>query len=472
MRAPWLLGLCLLGCRAPLPDPGGAPGTPSSGLTVEPPSENDLIHPVSRFRLASPPSEPVLLVRGALSDYHLGKIRDGALPKTLLERLVPTTSWVEEAELVVSPNEVLEPGVVHDLASADRGLIARLAVREDAAPPLARLWPPSAEPGSAEYWLFCGPEPLGVASPTEVFLEPGHRAAWAGSGPIERCIELVAAGAAAEPVVPPLAVLGRALEPAPMAVGARAPMSAASCASGEVTLGPGCLTVLDDRALLRAPAAPTLWSVGGAGASFLEPLAPGTRAVLRGLTPEQTQSLAVDVRDPFGLVFQGSIELTTAPLQPHPVINEVLANPLGAEPASEWVELHNDGLAPVQLAHFELRDSGGGVALPEHWLAPGSFALVAREDFAPAGGPDPVPGPAVTVLRVPSLGKNGLSNSGEALELSGPGGQVVSRFPALPKPKAGVSVARRATWTLDDDPLGFAHHGPPGASPGAPNSFE
>ena len=34
---------------------------------------------------------------------------------------------------------------------------------------------------------------------------------------------------------------------------------------------------------------------------------------------------------------------------PHVVINEVLANPVGGEPAQEWVELYNDGRAPAVL---------------------------------------------------------------------------------------------------------------------------
>jgi len=51
-------------------------------------------------------------------------------------------------------------------------------------------------------------------------------------------------------------------------------------------------------------------------------------------------------------------------------------------------------------------------------------------------------------------------------------GRVVSRFAALPKPKAGISVARRSPWAVDEDPRSFAYHAAPGASPGGPNEVE
>jgi hypothetical protein len=78
---------------------------------------------------------------------------------------------------------------------------------------------------------------------------------------------------------------------------------------------------------------------------------------------------------------------------------------------------------------------------------------------------------AVRRLELASLGARGLSNTGEALLLVGPEG-VVSRFPAFGASRAGHSIARRSLEAADDDPNAFAEHGAPGASPGAPNTFE
>jgi hypothetical protein len=79
--------------------------------------------------------------------------------------------------------------------------------------------------------------------------------------------------------------------------------------------------------------------------------------------------------------------------------------------------------------------------------------------------------PGTRLVELASLGTRGLSNSGEALLLVGPEG-VVARFPLLAASHAGRSWARRALTTADDDPRAFAEHGTPGASPGAPNTFD
>lgn len=473
MRGVWLVGLSsFVACRAPMPE-AEPQRTDGVALVVEPPAENGSIRSVSRFHLETPAAlaGDVLVVRGELSDYHLGKIRDGELPKTLVERLLPTRSWGEPGGVVVSPLVALEPSEVYSIASAELGLVAALPVAGDAAPPLSRVWPPLGQGAAADFWLFCGQQ---AAAPfEEVFLEPGH---WSvGAMPEQSgCLRLSAYApvASEEALVPPVSALGHPLEPAALAVAAGGPVPALACAAPEQPFGPGCIAVLDDRAVLRAPAVPTLWSVSGQSFSMLEALGPGSRRVLRGLVPASTQSVAFWVRDPFAEVARGEQLLVTGPAAAHLVLNEVFANPLGAEPAQEWVELTNDGTSAVELSAFSLRDAGGEVVLPPHLLEPGAFVLLVREDFVATAGPDPAPAAGAKLLRLPSLGKNGLSNSGEALELVGAGGQRVSAFPALPKPKPGVSVARKHPWLLDDDPASFAHHAAPGASPGAANATE
>jgi hypothetical protein len=145
---------------------------------------------------------------------------------------------------------------------------------------------------------------------------------------------------------------------------------------------------------------------------------------------------------------------------------------VGAEPDSEWVELVNDAARPVSLSELWLEDAGGAFPLPagESELGPGEHVLLVGSSFR-ASALD-VPLAANTrLIRLPSLGARGLSNSGEPLLLVGREG-VLSRFPAIAAERAGRSMARRTPATADDDPAGFAEHGEPGASPGAPNSFE
>jgi hypothetical protein len=154
------------------------------------------------------------------------------------------------------------------------------------------------------------------------------------------------------------------------------------------------------------------------------------------------------------------------------VLNEVLANPSGQEPDQEWVEIVNGGSSHFDLAGYILEDSGGEVTLPSAELAPGEHALIVSESYDSASEVDVPPGEGTRLVRVPRLAQSGLSNSGEALRLRSPSGEVVSRFPATPPPKPGVSVARRDPSTLDDDLRGFGYHAGPGQSPGEPNTLE
>jgi hypothetical protein len=192
----------------------------------------------------------------------------------------------------------------------------------------------------------------------------------------------------------------------------------------------------------------------------------GDPFAITGLPPATDVTLDVAAIDAHGTLFRMvSAAVTTAPM-PHVIINEVLANPLGPEPASEWVEIVNDGRAPADLGGYSLQDGGGETPLPPATLAPGAFALVVNEAFDEQDCSDPCPAPGTLLLRVLHLGKNGLANSGEALRLRDGDGATVSRFPASPKPKAGQSVARVAPAAPDGLAGSFALAEP---SPGRTN---
>jgi hypothetical protein len=155
-------------------------------------------------------------------------------------------------------------------------------------------------------------------------------------------------------------------------------------------------------------------------------------------------------------------------MRPHVVLNEVLANPAGAEPAEEWVELYNDGSESVSLGGFLLEDAGGRTLLPDASLDAGHFALIVPEAFLADDGVDPPPAPDAVLLRVPALGRAGLSNEGEMLTLRAPTGMVVSTFPAM-KTKNGVSTARFAPDAPDADSASFVASPNGTSTPGAPN---
>ncbi len=167
------------------------------------------------------------------------------------------------------------------------------------------------------------------------------------------------------------------------------------------------------------------------------------------------------------LAFSNALFATsTLPPSPHVILNEVLANPLGPEPQQEWVELYNDGSLPVDLDGYLLADLGGETLLPAALLAPGAFALIVNEGFVEDDGHDVAPFAGTLILRVPKLGQAGLTNAGEPLSLRDAAGAVVSRFPAGPKTKAGMSLSRRSPEAPDLSPAGFVQAAP---SPGGPN---
>jgi hypothetical protein len=109
-------------------------------------------------------------------------------------------------------------------------------------------------------------------------------------------------------------------------------------------------------------------------------------------------------------------------------ITEVLANPLGPEPAQEWVELRNLGTEPVPLDGLGLADSRSADPLPAATLEPGAYALVVTSAYDPANGADPPPRAGTQLLRVDGrLGADGLSNGGEVARLLR-GDEVVSSY--------------------------------------------
>jgi hypothetical protein len=287
----------------------------------------------------------------------------------------------------------------------------------------------------------------------------------------DRCVRLALAPAPDGTVVlPPPALDDVAFDPSPVVLaGSPSAMTPAACRDVESALGPGCVQVMDDRAVVRSGGA-ALWTISLPGTAVVRSAARGARFVVRGLSPSSTVPVQGTATDLGGHEAPIDASWHTLPVAPHVVINEVLANPRGAESASEWIELENDGLAPVELEGWTLADSGGAVTLPHAELAPGTFALLVARNYSP-GGEDVRPLPETLLIRLERLGHDGLSNAGEGLELRTPDGFVESAFPAVPASRAGVSIARMHPDSLDEDRSAFAPSPAGDATPGGPNGF-
>lgn len=449
-------------------------------MSVEPIGSLAAAPAVFRLRVAGGAKRSALsdyrMFSGDLGAYHLGRIESRALPATLLEREIPVLAWADANDAVVAPLGALESGK-YSLATPELALVAEVAVDRALVPILERVWPPPEVTSGAGSAAFCG-EAASEAEPGQFELEPAGILASVARGLdedgafSERCVRVepdspVAAGV---PLLPPALVGGVVLEPRLLVVAHDAPDSGA-CALPEIALGPICGAVDDDRVELRSSGAPALVAF-----EVPEPLlgvvAPGKSLVLRGFEPSSRARMAGVAFDARGERMAIDVEIEMAPLRSHLVLNEVLANPAGAEPASEWVEIANDGSSSARLDGFVLDDAIEPVALPAYELEPDAMLLLVGEGYAPDPELDLVPPEGVALVRIERLGRNGLANAGELLRLRDANGNVVSRFPARQAPAPGQSVARRTPDAPDGESASFGDHAPPGASPGEANALE
>lgn len=470
-----LVTLCasLSGCGGPeleLPPAGAAPAA-ALELELEPQAKATGAPSVFRARLrgAAPLGAPWLL-RDALSDYHERALAQAQLPEAIRARALPLRYWREGLDWLLQPLIPLEPDARYSLALLGYGLVEELVVAKGAAPPLQRLFPPPDRAKHA-YAVYCGLSPTSPSTSTALSLEPGHvplALTFGPSGsPLAGCVELRAAEAPELPLVGPPLLGDAPLEPSPF-VPARA-SEAVECEGGERLAG-GCLEVLDDRLLVTQGSSDMLWVVSAPEPKLVAARAAERFALLRGLTANTAFELRGEAVSNQGEVSPLLLHFTTGAERRHLVLNEVLANALGPEPASEWVELVNDAARPVALGGLWLEDSTGRASLPTATLAGGEVALLVARGAQRSALDVPFAAGA-RVLELPSLGERGLSNSGEPLLLVGPEG-IISSFPALSAPHAGRSFARRELDAPDDRSSSFAEHGGRGASPGALNSFD
>lgn len=228
-----------------------------------------------------------------------------------------------------------------------------------------------------------------------------------------------------------------------------------TCQLDEVAVGPACVLADDRSATVRAHLAhPVRAFLSGASVRDrdvanrgevrlrLEPLVAGSRfdaeLLLIGLGgASHVERLRLEVPDAL-------LPVTIA---------EVRANPLGAEPRQEYVEVLNFGPAPVPVSGLALADRPdriGDVIETAQTIPPGARALLVADAFDPTDDADvPVP-PGVPLIRVgTSLASAGLSNAGEAIYLRDADGRRLSSAPAM-ETDGGECLVRVATVRRGD----------------------
>jgi hypothetical protein len=409
------------------------------------------------------------LFRGELSDHYDRAVRERELSSTLLGRAVPLRYWREQDDHVLQPLVWLDAGEVYTLAVAGHGRAFSLRVAGEIRDRATRFFPPE---GAAKHQavVLCG----GALSesPPPPPLEPGalplHVEPGAFGAPLAGCVTFSTERALLAPAVGPAAHGGVLLDPAPF-LPQGAPPTPVACAMGVASAG-ACLETQDDRIYVTPFGTASLWLLSEPARPPLSAAAFARTPLLRGLPPETGGRLLGEVISSHGERTPLDISFETTPSRRHLVLSEVLANALGPEPESEWIEVVNDSLRPAELSGVWLEDASGRVPLPEATLEPGETVVLVSASFRSSGLDVPLAS-GTRVLELPSLGQRGLSNAGEMLLLVASEG-VLSRFPMLPAAHPGVSIARRSLDATDDSAHSFAEHGAPGASPGAANFFD
>jgi hypothetical protein len=163
------------------------------------------------------------------------------------------------------------------------------------------------------------------------------------------------------------------------------------------------------------------------------------------------------------------VVLDLPPQLPRIVITEVLANPAGSEITQEFVEIYNAGSESVALGGLRLADKSGSDVLPDSALPAGAYALLVPENYNAADGKDTAPRDGTLVLPLSGrLAGDGLSNTGEPVQLLSADGYVISQYGGWVDVSAtgwsGMSV-KRSSFDACDGPNAWSQTPTP-ATPG------
>lgn len=435
-----------------------------NGLTLEEESGEALenVPRVARFRLSGAgPLElaDIWLVSGDVSSVSQGKLERGEVPKTVEDKREPLIVWALGEEVHLAPSSVLEPGGRYSFVSVGVGLIGTFVVSTEERPVL-RLWGSRVAPRGGEA-IYCSGAPPLLTMPTDLSAfehSPGFLRGVSVEGVAEDFCVRAALPLDESFFLPPASVDDFLLEPAPIdllpeVAPSQSEVRPTGC-EGAVSFRGGCGELRQGAVVALVSPGHYFFSFSKKGAEeraqevVLEALSEQSFA-FGPLEADATYELSVTRFSPGEEALESSPEVLAfesgAPA-PRFILTEVLADPVGSEPQAEWVEVMNAGTSAGSLDGLFLWDSGGGVALPDVVLSPGQVGLIVRPDFSFSS--DVVPDGASLPIVAPSLGDNGLRNSGEEVSLRTQVGEVLSSVPAIPA-GAGESIARRDPWATD-----------------------
>jgi len=213
------------------------------------------------------------------------------------------------------------------------------------------------------------------------------------------------------------------------------------------------------------------------GGVLTEPWQTTHHIAVAGLTSEADSTVAIIVEDINGN--KTELEQVALGTDGHPVsITEVLADPIGPEPAQEFVEIANFGSLEVDISGWMVDDNedANGPLIPEGtMLGPGQVGVLVSASFDVNDNQDPAPDPtALMIVLETSVGSNGLKNSeAETIELYDNEGTLVSQYRGQAgNPKEGHSVIRLLSELPDGDLFAFDLEPNPTPTPGQAPSLD
>lgn len=169
---------------------------------------------------------------------------------------------------------------------------------------------------------------------------------------------------------------------------------------------------------------------------------------------------SIDAIDEKGVLYHAEQKISLLKL-PTLSITEVRADPIGAEPHQEYIEILNYGDFEIDLFNFEIADNlyGPGDRIRKHIrIKPHQRALVVGQKFMPTDASETNPDPQTLIIRLDeSLGTNGLSNSGETVVIRDNQRRRLSQTPDSIKPKAGLCLQRKGSQPRWGRPSDFVN---------------
>jgi hypothetical protein len=226
----------------------------------------------------------------------------------------------------------------------------------------------------------------------------------------------------------------------------------AACVDGQILKGGVCLLQRAMTSLVffntsESASVEINWPEGTKGIILSKSPATAHEVLVTGLKEGEKYQLQVALTDGANnktetLIFvEGSSGYTVS-------ITEIMADPNGAEPAQEFVEIANYGTADIDISGWMIDDNGdaNGDLIPQgSILKAHEVALLVSESYNPLDTLDPSPVDGTHIIRLTSaIGTSGLKNSeAESVELYDAAGELVSFYNgSAGKPEPGNSVVK------------------------------